>query len=127
MPSSGAFRGNPGASNAVIAAAERALGVQLPEAYKNFLREHDGGVGVLGQDYVDLWSAGDLSERQSGYEVSTYAPGLLLFGSDGGGEAFAFDTRAEPWAVVRAPFVGMSLDDCVPVARTFDEFLRERR
>jgi len=33
------------------------------------------------------------------YEVAKYAPGLILFGSDGGDEAFAFDFRTEPTSI----------------------------
>jgi hypothetical protein len=48
----------------------------------------------------------------------------LLFGSSGGGEAFAFDVR-EPGKtpVVSVPFVGMDLNDIAPLAETFDGFL----
>ena len=41
------------------------------------------------------------------YEVESYCPELLLFGSSGGGEAYAFDKRSLPWRVVEVPFVGM--------------------
>jgi hypothetical protein len=35
--------------------------------------------------------------------VSEFAPGIVLFGSNGGGTAFAFDYRAEP-QVMSIPF-----------------------
>lgn len=52
-----------------------------------------------------------------------YAPGLFLFGSDGGGEAFAFDLRSNPPPVVSVPFVGMDLSLVEFVAVDFGAFL----
>jgi hypothetical protein len=60
------------------------------------------------------------------YEVATHAPGLLLFGTDGFEEAFAFDTRFEPWLVGTVPFMGMSIDFFQPEG-SFDAFLGEAR
>ena len=59
------------------------------------------------------------------YEVAEYAPGLLLFGSDGGGEAFAFDTRSATKPIVSVPFVGMELTVTRRLASNFTEFLEE--
>jgi hypothetical protein len=56
--------------------------------------------------------------------VAQFAPDLLLFGSDGGGEAYAFDTRESPWGVVKVPFIGMSdRQSIVLLGRSFVEFL----
>jgi hypothetical protein len=40
-----------------------------------------------------IWKIGELLRFNREYEVQVYAPGLLLFGSSGGGEAFAFSLR----------------------------------
>jgi len=58
------------------------------------------------------------------YQITEYAPGLLLFGSDGGGEAFAFDIRSGEESIVSVPFVGMDLHLARPVARDFQTFLQ---
>lgn len=55
--------------------------------------------------------------------MSEHAPGLLLFGSDGGGEALAFDTACEGLPVVSVPFVGMDRDLTRTLAASFDELL----
>ena len=52
-------------------------------------------------------------------EVGEYAPGFFMFGSDGGGEGFAFDTRSSPYRVVIVPFIGMSIEDGIVVAESF--------
>jgi hypothetical protein len=40
------------------------------------------------------------------YQLARWAPDLFLFGSDGAGEAFAFDRGTDPVTVVMVPFVG---------------------
>lgn len=103
--------------------AETHFGLQLPAQYKNFMSEHDGGEGFVGDQYLILWRASELPEFNREYEVEKYAPGLLVFGSNGGGEAFAFDTRDSSMRIVMVPFVGMSLKDAAPVADSFENFL----
>jgi hypothetical protein len=115
---------NPGASEEVLQAVTKALGVALPHDYRAFLHASNGGEGLLGENYVALWKAEDLAPLNAGYEVARDAPGLLLFGSDGGGEAYAFDTRESPWVVVQVPFIGMGdVDSAIPRGSSFTEFL----
>jgi hypothetical protein len=52
-------------------------------------------------------------------------PGLFLFGSNGGGEAYAFDTRENPWVVVQVPLIGMGdAASAIPLGGSFTEFLK---
>jgi hypothetical protein len=116
---------NPGASEDTLNAAMRALNVELPHDYRAFLGTSNGGEGFLGENYVSLWKAEELEPNNSGYNVASFAPGLLLFGSDGGGEAYAFDTRDNPWAVVKVPFIGMGEAGlAIPLGHSFTEFLK---
>jgi hypothetical protein len=71
-----------------------------------------------------LWGAEELVPLNEAYQVQKFVPGLLLFGSDGGGEAFGFDTRAGDWPIVQVPFVGMGWDVAWPMGTSFNEFLR---
>lgn len=48
-----------------------------------------------------------------------------MFGSDGGGDGFAFDTRSTPYRVMEVPFIGMSVDDAFFVADTFTNLLEK--
>jgi len=50
-------------------------------------------------------------------------PGLLLFGSDGGGEAYGFDMRTPNKHIVQIPFVGMDWADAIAMGSRFEEFL----
>src|ERR1700761_8290476 len=79
---------NPSASETILEAAIRSLGVDLPLDYKDFLRASNGGAGFVGDTYLHLWKAEELKPLNDGYQVARFAPALLLIGSDGGGEAY---------------------------------------
>ena len=103
---------------------EMEAGLKLAIEYKEFLRQQNGGEGFIGSAYVILWRVEDLLAMDESYQVHEYAPGLFLFGSDGGGEVFAFDTRTEAKSIVSVPFIGMGLNEARPVASNFNEFLK---
>jgi len=117
------FGRNPGASVDDIRKATDALGTDLPEDYKLFLQGSNGGEGMIGEIYAALWGVEELAGLNVDYEVAEYAPGLLLIGSNGGGEAFAFDTRVTPWPVVKVPFVGMDLEYALDMGTSFTAFI----
>ena len=112
-----------GAPESTIADAEAKLRWALPNDYKELLRNANGGEGFIGENYLILWAAEELAQFNKEYQVQDYAPGLILFGSDGGGEGFAFDTRSSPAPIVQVPFIGMELNYARPVAASFDQFL----
>ena len=56
-------------------------------------------------------------------EAEDRAPGLFIFGSNGGGEAYAFDTRTPEIPIVSVPFVGMERRLARFIAATFERFL----
>jgi hypothetical protein len=117
------FNCNPPAGIAVIRQFEAESRVGLPEDYKEFLKQANGGEGFVGDAYVVLWRVEELLEMNKGYGVDEFAPGLFLFGSDGGGEGFAFDTRSDAKPIVKADFICM--EDAVPMASNFKAFLEE--
>lgn len=121
------FIASPPALAGEVRAAEAGFGKPLPADYKAFLLRHDGGEGFVGKHYLILWKASELLKFNEGYEVDTYAPGFVMFGSTGGGDGFAFDTRTSPYRVLQVPFIGMSLDDGFHVADSFNELLQRMR
>lgn len=92
------------------------LGVSLPESYIEFLKTHDGGEGFIGDSYIIFWKVEELVEFNREYEVETYAPGIFLFASNGGGEGYGFDTLDAAMPVVRIPFIGMNRQYAISVA-----------
>ena len=114
---------NEAASSEDIQAAVVALGQALPSDYLQFIGEHDGGEGFIGDRYLILWRSGELATFNIEYEVEKYAPGIVLFGSDGGGEGYGFDTREATMPIVRIPFIGMDLRYATHVAENFNDLL----
>ena len=85
------------------------------------------GEGFVGEHYIILWNVSELAQFNAEYEFPIYAPGFIAFASDGGGEAFAFDTRVAPPAIVEVPFIGMSHEDGRRVADSFTHLLQRMR
>ena len=123
QPSLEDFVANGPPPTEALDAVERHFGYALPAQYKNFMIAHDGGEGFVGNQYLVLWRVGELITLNRDYESDRYAPGLVLFGSNGGGEAFAFDLGDPEMAIRMVPFIGMSLENAVAVANGFDNFL----
>jgi hypothetical protein len=118
------FHGNAPIGPAEIEIFETEAGFRLPTEYRMFLQNHNGGEGFIGSGaYVILWRLEELLKMNVAYEVEEYVPGFFFFGSDGGGEAFAFD-RTKEMAIVSMPFVGMEPDLATPIALTFGDFLK---
>jgi SMI1/KNR4 family protein SUKH-1 len=114
---------NEGAKPETIAAAEREIGWQLPGDYRAFLARSNGGEGFLGEHYLVLWAVEELAPFNRDFQVQDYAPGLVLFGSDGGNELFGFDTRNDASPIVQVPMIGMELRSARLVARNIDDLL----
>ena len=85
------FNCNPPVNDPTIDAFEHNSGLRLPTDYVDFLKIANGGEGFIGEgSYLILWKLENIEKFNIAYEVHEYAPGLILVGSDGGGEAFAF-------------------------------------
>ena len=108
-----------------IRSAEQSLGVKLPADYTAFLLKSDGGEGFVGDNYLVLWRAADLHRHNRGYSVGEAAPGLILIGSDGGGEGYALDGREASMPVVTVPFIVLNFEDALRVAGSFTAFLEK--
>jgi hypothetical protein len=114
------FDGRPPATEDAIRGLEPHA---LPGAYLAFLRRHDGGKGFIGSVYVILWGTAELAEGNIDYEVAALAPGYVLFGTDGGSEGFAFDTKTEGHPVVMVSLVSLDRKDAIHVGDHFDDFV----
>jgi hypothetical protein len=119
------FHGRAPVGAAEIERFHAETGVDLPRDYVAFLRQSDGGEGFIGPNaYVIFWQLRELAEFNKAYQVEEYVPGLLIFGSNGGGEAYAFDTLASAMPIVSVPFVGMEPSLVCVLAATFSDLLK---
>jgi hypothetical protein len=117
------FNANPPASSDAIARCQSNLRFPLPADYVQFLGRMNGGEGFVGKSYLRAWPIEDLIQFNKDYFVDVAAPDLFLFGSSGGGEAFAFDARSSPPPIVAVPFI-VSLEDAIVIAPNFNSFLQ---
>ena len=105
--------------------AARLLQIAFPADYIEFMTASDGAEGVVGASYLQLWPAGDLVGLNRDYAVDEFVPGYVLFGSDGGGELFAFarDSTSAPAPIVELPKVSMKPSEARARGSSFREFL----
>ena len=114
------------ATDAAVGESEREVGLTLPSEYQKFLHITNGGEGFVGEsEYVIFWSVAELARMNEAYQIQTYVPGLLVFGSNGGGETYGFDTRVADWPIVKVPFVGMEWELAIPMGASFGSFLEQ--
>jgi hypothetical protein len=117
------FVGNPSARRAEVEKIARNLSFHLPESYLKFMLARNGGEGFIGKSYLVLWQIEELIVKNNAYRADEFVPGFFLFGSDGGGEAYAFDTRSETCGIVSIPSVVLGIEDAKRVASDFESFL----
>ena len=66
-------------------------GIELPKQYLDFMREHNGGEGDIGEAWLVLFLLEELEEINYDYEIDKYLPGHIIIGSDGSGELYGVD------------------------------------
>jgi len=95
----------------------------LLDDYAAYIEQHGPGERWRDEDYLVLWPADQLMAMNEAYRVAVYAPGRIIFASDGMGDAFAFDLRGPGGGVVRFPFIGMGDRYEETIAPTFGDFI----
>ena len=109
------------ATPSAIEAAEKFFNLKLPTDYKEFLQFTNGLEGETQDSYLVLWSAEELVELNEAYNVKEFVSNIIIFGSDGGEEAFSFDTTN--MSIVKLPFIGMGHIPNEKLSDTFSNFL----
>lgn len=99
----------------------KAIKFKLPEGFIEFFKTSNGADIDGEEEYVMLWALTEMIELNTGYNVEEYAPEFFIFGSDGGGTAFAIERKTGH--IFDMPFIGMSKEEATFKCNTFDEFL----
>lgn len=115
-------RDQPAEQSAIDSACD-SLGFKLPEDYAEVLRYMNGGEGFMGDSYFRLYPVEKLPTLNQAYRTEEFAPGLIVFGSNGGGEAYAFDIRTTPHTIVKIPFIPMTYEYMELYSPNFTDFL----
>ena len=119
------MRLNPGIKDDQIIQVTLSLIHPLPKEFRSFLKFSNGAVGMIGEHYLEIVKAEDLADFNSVHFVPIDAPGLLIFGTDGGLEAYGFDYRKLEPTVVMVPFIGMEWDQAIEKGNNFLDFLQK--
>lgn len=115
---------NQPASIETLEEVQAKLKVRFPTDYIEFMLESNGAEGQIGSNsYLTVWPAEQIIPLNDGYAVSEFTPGLVYFGSDGGGMAYAFDFRGTTPLIVEFPFDSIKIDDVKFCGNTFSDFL----
>ena len=72
-----------------------------------------------------MWRAEELIELNRGYNVAEFFPNFFVIGTDGGGEAYAFDLSESALTILtifEVPFIGKP-SDARAIANSFDSFV----
>ena len=111
-------------SEEIVIVVEEKLNINFPKDYREFVLESNGVAGAIGDNaYLIIWPIEELVDLNEGYGVEKFTPGLVYFGSDGGGMAYAFDVRKEQMKIVEIPFESIHIEDANVIADTFEDFL----
>ena len=113
---------NPPTDIETILTVEKALNVQFPKDYKNFLLVTNGYDGTLGKSYVQLVKVEDILKYTIMYG-GDFFPWIVYLGADGGNEMFVLDKRESELQFGVMPFVAEE-EDFIPLGKTFEEFAR---
>jgi len=115
---------NPPAIKEILDETAAKLKIKFPGQYVEFMLASNGAEGRIGPDsYLVIWPAEQLIALNMEYAVNEFTPGLVYFGSDGGGAAYAFDVRASNPSIVEFPFASVKIEDAKFCGNTFTEFL----
>lgn len=100
-------------------------GIVLPESYIDFMKEHNGGEGDIGETWLVLYPMEELQEINDEFEISELLPGHIIIGSNGGGELYGIDAAGNfinVSAVMAEEDVTVLCNDMGVLAEKINEF-----
>jgi hypothetical protein len=99
-------------------------GLDLPQAYLDFLRKRDDYILEVEAGRFEIYPAGEVVHANGELLVEEFLPKFFIFGGDRANELLAFDTREPmPWKVYMVPMICMSEEDALKIADSFETFI----
>jgi hypothetical protein len=98
--------------------------IVLPDEYVRYWDgkgPKEGGLAVE-PGWFQLWAPTEVDQLNNDYQVQEFVPGFLGFGSSGGGELLAFDSRGRVFMI---PFIPMTAAEARPVADSWAGFVEK--
>ena len=99
------------------------LNISWPPGYEEFMLTSNGAEGFIGKQYLQLWKVQDIPDMNKELQSDEFTPGIIMFGSDGGDEAYAFDSTRSPQMIIRMPFIMSDSDEITDMGDSFESFL----
>ena len=107
-----------------IDTAEKHFNIIFPTDYKEFLLNSNKLESDTVDNYLVIWSISELVELNKAYHVDEFISNIIIFGSDGAEDAYAFDSSRNKLEIVKLPFIGMGYISKEKLADTFTDFIK---
>lgn len=104
-----------------IEALLKNISFKLPSDFISFLKKSNGGEGFINDEYIIIWRAEELIIFNQEYQVEKYVENVFFIGSNGGGEAIAYDLT--DMSINFIPFIGMNRKYLSFKSKNFGEFI----
>lgn len=112
---------NSGVEFETINDVEQRLGINFLTDYKEFISEANGAEGFVGQSYLILFPIEKLEEIN---RTNDYAPRIIKFASDGGGNVYVFDSSEARIYIGKVSSIGIGLEEIEFCGFSFTDFLK---
>ncbi|ORX77667.1 hypothetical protein BCR32DRAFT_295488 [Anaeromyces robustus] len=82
---------------------KKVKGIELPKDYLDFMDEHNGGEGKIGENgYAKIYKLEELEQANEDYEISKYFQNYFIFGTDGGEMLLGYNSERKLYYAVDA-------------------------
>ena len=85
-------------------------GVSLPQSYIDFMNQHNGGEGDIGETWLSLYPLENLQEMNEIFGIEEFLPDRIIIGTNGGEEFYGLNAEGKFFNVP-----SMFEEDCVTI------------
>jgi hypothetical protein len=90
----------------------------IPSGFSEMYCAHNGADGFARDSYVRIYPLDHLGDLNRSFQTARFAPGLTIFGSNGGGEALAFDPNG---MIIQVTFIPLRAEYANVMGRSISE------